>query len=78
MIGAAFAILIILLLAIYVSGYFIACEDVVRIRVLGTSEKRLVRLYHAEWIAVIFRPVAYVESVLTQKVVTTEVWVIAN
>ena len=76
----ACAILVVALLSVYVTGYFVACEQVLTIRVLispNEQGKEYQRLYSAEWISTIYRPLAYVESVLTQKDVTTGFSVIA-
>lgn len=64
----------------YLAGYFVCCEQVLVIRVLGGPNeegKQFKRLYQAEWISMAYRPMAYAESIITRKEVTTGYSVIA-
>jgi hypothetical protein len=58
---AIFAVLMFAILAVYIAGYFGLC------RVAVTNEEASYRVYTARWQATIYRPMAYLESLVTGK-----------
>ena len=67
------AFLVVVVVAAYVTGYFVCCDGITVIRVLdGTSgHKMFARGYRSEILTNIYKPMAYVESVITQTEVET-------
>ena len=66
-------LLVVVLIAAYVTGYFACCDGITVIRVLdGTSgNKMFARGYQSEILTNVYKPMAYVESVITQTQVET-------
>ena len=67
------AFLAVVVVAAYATGYFACCDGITVIRVLdGTSgHKKFARGYQSEILTNIYKPMAYVESVITQTEVET-------
>ena len=68
------AILFVALVSGYVAGYFALCEPIMIIRLMdgtGVDGQKFSRPYRSELLTNIYKPMAYVESVITQTEVET-------
>lgn len=56
----------VVLMAAYVGGYFGLCKSVVEVTDPEFPHQDI-RIYEVRWIALAYRPMAYIESAVTQK-----------
>ena len=74
LIAVTSAFLVVVIVSSYVTAYYACCEGISVIIVLDGSSghKKFARGYRSEILTNIYKPMAYVESVLTQTEVETE------